>query len=271
MRTAIVTGAGRGIGRALTLALAMDDFRVAAVARTAAQVEETVSLVRSRGGEAVSILADVTDEEAVSKMVETAEAQLGPVDLLVNNAGAGAPFGPTWETNRAEWWRNIETNLKGPYLCCHTVMPGMIERSAGRIVNVASGAGTVSIPHMSAYVTGKCALIRFTEVLADEAREHGVSVFTIQPGTVRTEMTEEVLQSESGARWLPWFGTIFKKGQDVSADPACELVRFLASGQADELSGRMFIASGDPSEIMRHAEEIRANNLHVLRMSTYQP
>jgi NAD(P)-dependent dehydrogenase (short-subunit alcohol dehydrogenase family) len=203
-------------------------------------------------------------------MVDNVEAQLGEIELLVNSAGAGRPFGPTWETDPNEWWSTVEINLKGPLLCCAAVMRGMARRNRGRIINVASGAGTISIPYMSAYVTSKAGLIRFTEVLADEARPHGVSVFAIQPGTVRTAMAEELLQSEAGERWLPWFKTIFDEGRDDTFDPAAALVLYLASGAADALSGRMLFAPGTPSDIVRHAEEVKANDLHVLRMRRFQ-
>jgi NAD(P)-dependent dehydrogenase (short-subunit alcohol dehydrogenase family) len=119
---------------------------------------------------------------------------------------------------------------------------------------------------MSAYVTSKSALIRFTEVLADEVRPHGVSVFAIQPGTVRTALAEELMRSEAGARWMPWFKKIFDEGRDVTAVPGTELVLYLASGMADALSGRYFAAPGDPADIVAHTEEIQAKELHLLRM-----
>ncbi len=256
---ALVTGGGCGLGRAFAVALARNGMRVAVAARSANQLEETVELIRSEGHEAISVPTDVTLKAAVETMIDTVEAELGPVDLLVNSAGAGTPFGPTWELDAEEWWRTLETNVKGPLLCCNAVLHGMTERRRGRIINVASGAGTRSIQYMSAYVTSKAALIRFTEVLADEVREHGVSLFAIQPGTVRTAMAEELMQSEAGEQWLPWFKNIFDEGRDDPPEAGAELVLYLASGEADALSGRFFSAPGIPAEI-------RARDLHVLRM-----
>jgi NAD(P)-dependent dehydrogenase (short-subunit alcohol dehydrogenase family) len=160
----------------------------------------------------------------------------------------------------------VETNLKGPLLCSNAVLKGMTERRRGRIVNVVSGAGAFSIPYMSAYVTSKTALIRLTEVLADELRLHGVSVFAIQPGAVRTKMAEELLESEEGRRYLPWFRKIFDEGRDDSTAPACELIAYLAKGEADALSGRFFVAPGAHAEVVAHADEGRQRGLHVLRM-----
>ena len=263
---ALVTGGGRGLGRAFALGLAKAGMQVAVSARTAGQLDETVALVRAEGGIALAVLADVTDQAAVTRMTARVEAELGPIDLLVNNAGAGPPFGPAWEADAADWWRTVEINLKGPMLCSHAVLPGMITRGRGRIINVSSGAGTFSVPYMSAYVTSKCALIRLTEVLADELRPHGVSVFAIQPGTVRTALAEDLIASEAGTRWMPWFKQIFDEGRDDSTQPGTDLVLYLASGAADSLSGRFFAAPADPADAAQNAERIQQQNLRLLRM-----
>ena len=265
-QVALVTGGGRGLGRAFAVALAKNGMRVAVASRSVENLNATVALLRAEGIEAVAIPTDVTDEAAVRNMVSATAEKLGPIDLLINSAGVGAPFGPTWETDSNDWWRNIEVNLKGPMLCCKAVVKGMIDRRQGRIINVASGAGTLSIPYMSAYVTGKAALIRLTEVLADELRRHGVSVFAIQPGTVRTAMAEELMESEAGKRWLPWFKKIFDDGRDDSSKPGEDLVLHLASGKADALSGRFFAAPGAPENLMDQTDRILKDNLNVLRM-----
>ena len=263
---ALITGGGRGLGRAFAMALARNGMRVAVAARSEDQLEETVRLIRAEGHEAITVRADVTEKGEAEAMAGRVEAELGPVDLLVNNAGSGAPYGPTWELDSSEWWRTVETNLKGPLLCSNAVIPGMVARGLGRIINVASGAGTRSIPYMSAYVTSKAALIRFTEVLAEELRAHGVSVFAIQPGTVRTAMAENLLQSEGGKRWLPWFQAIFEKGQDDPPERGAALVTYLASGAADALSGRFFMVPEDPAGIVRREDQVRERDLYVLRM-----
>lgn len=263
---ALITGGGRGLGRAFAVALARNGMRVAVAARSRDQLQETVRCIRVDGHAAIAVPTDITDEAAVAAMVETVETQLGPVDLLLNSAGAGPPFGPTWEQDAAEWWRTLETNLKGPLLCSNAVLRGMIARRRGRIINVASGAGIRSIPYMSAYVTSKAALIRLTEVLADEVRQYGISLFAIQPGTVRTAMAEELLQSEAGKRWLPWFQKIFDEGRDDPPEAGAELVLYLASGAADVLSGRFFAAPGSPADIDSHADEILKRDLNMLRM-----
>jgi len=183
-QVALVTGGGRGLGRAFALALAQNGMRVAVASRDRYELDATAASLRAAGTDAIAIPTDVTDAGAVRNMVSVAEEKLGPIDLLINAAGAASPVGPAWETNSNDWWRNIEVNLRGPMLCSNAVIPGMIVRGRGRIINIASGAGAASFPYMSAYVTAKAALIRFTEVLADELRPHGVSVMAIEPGAV---------------------------------------------------------------------------------------
>lgn len=261
-KVALITGGGRGLGRAFAQELARSGARVAVTARTADEIEDTA---QSIGGFAIP--CDVTRRDQVTAMVEKVEAGLGPVDILVNNAGAPGAIGPAWLADPAEWWRAMEVNMGGTFLCCHAVVPGMVARRSGRIINVASGAGTLSIPHMSAYVTAKAAVIRFTETLALELASHGVTAFAIQPGTVRTRMAEEVLASEASREWLPWFHDFFAAGRDVGPDAAASLVRFLAEGRADTLSGRYFeVPEDDPAEVVARTEEVKRDGLYLLRL-----
>jgi NAD(P)-dependent dehydrogenase (short-subunit alcohol dehydrogenase family) len=250
-----VTGGGRGIGRAIALELAAAGARVAVVARSRDQLDETVALIERSNGRAIAIPADVSDADSVARVVPEVERTFGPVDLLVNNAGVAGPFGPVAEIDLHDWWRCQEVNLRGPLLCAGALLPGMIARCRGRIVNIASGAGTQAIAHLSAYVVSKTALIRLTEILAAEVAAFGVKVFAIEPGTVRTAMAEQVLQSAAGRKWLPWFLTIFEQAQDVPPENAARLVRLLASGRADLLSGRFFTVHDD---VLRLVEAERA-------------
>jgi NAD(P)-dependent dehydrogenase (short-subunit alcohol dehydrogenase family) len=255
----LVTGGGRGIGRSIALALSRAGWSVAVTSRSRNELEETASAPQNR---MLTVPADITNPAEVHAMTERVEKDLGPVDLLVNNAGMAGPLGPFWENDPAEWWRNQEVNLRGPMLCCREILPGMIARRTGRIVNVASGAGCRSFPEMSAYVVSKTGLIRFSEQLALELSRHGVSVFSIHPGTVRTRMVDE-----SRAR-LAYIQAILDRGQDVTPDAAADLVLKLASGCADSLSGRMFSVTENVDEIVSRADEIRSRELYLLRRNT---
>jgi NAD(P)-dependent dehydrogenase (short-subunit alcohol dehydrogenase family) len=264
-QTGIVTGAARGLGRAFALGLAQAGMAVAVIDRRENELHQTLKLLEEKGAKAAAFVADVSQPDQVPGLVRSVEQKLGPIDLLVNNAALAGPAGPTWERDPEAWWRCQEVNLRGPFLCCHAVLPGMIARRKGRIVNIASAAGTVSVPYLSAYVTSKAALIRFTETLAFEVRPHGVSVFAVHPGAVQTPMNQELLAT-AGKQWLPWLEYVFQQGQDQTPEPGANLVLFLASGKADSLSGRLFMVPDDPLELIGREEEIRQKDLYTLRL-----
>jgi NAD(P)-dependent dehydrogenase (short-subunit alcohol dehydrogenase family) len=266
-QVAIVTGGGKGIGRAIAIALAKAGCSVAVVARSEDQLAETVREITQVGCSAIPVSADVSDPSSVQRMITEVENSLGSVDLLVNNAGVAGPIGPTWETDPHDWWRCLEVNLRGPMLCSRAVLPGMIVQGGGRLINIASGAGTFAIAYLGAYVTSKTALIRFTEIVALEAAAHGIKVFAIEPGTVRTAMAEYALNSEEGNRWLPWLGEVFQKGEDVPPTVAADLVVMLASGRADALSGRFFTIKDDVIELIERAGNEGLGDSQTLRLS----
>jgi NAD(P)-dependent dehydrogenase (short-subunit alcohol dehydrogenase family) len=268
---AVVTGAGRGIGRAIAQTLASEGAHVAALARSKNELAETVALIEKSGGRARMHVVDVTDEPAIRSVFAEIERSHGRVDLLVNNAGAPGPFGPFWENDFSEWARTMNVNLLGPTLCSHAVLPGMISRRRGRIVNVSSGGGIVPIDYFSAYVVSKTALIRFTENLASEIKPHGLSAFAISPGTVRTAMSEHSLNSEEGKKWLPWFRKIFDEGLNVPPERAARLIATLASGTADALSGCMISVLDDLNLILENTEKAKAENFYTLRMRKLEP
>ena len=254
-QVAIVTGGGRGIGRAIAQTLAMAGVHVAVAARTPDQLDQTVALIQQQGGQAIPFALDVTDQPGVERMVEETTRRFGPVDLLVNNAGMAGDEAPIWEVDAVAWWRVMEVNLQGPFLCARAVLPGMIAQNHGRIINVSSGLGADSTASYSAYSVSKAALLRLTDCLAEMTTAHGIHVFAISPGLVKTEMTLglPIYQDVPDSEWIP-------------AERAAELCLFLACGKADQLSGRYVHVTDDIAEMVAHAHEIVEKDLHVLRM-----
>jgi len=254
--TALVTGGGRGIGRGIALGLARAGWNVAVAARSEEQLRETVSLA---GARAMAFAADLSDPSSVTALARKVEGELGSVDQLVNNAAMGGQFQPFWDSDPLLWWRCQELNVRAPMLLCRELLPGMIARRSGRIINVVSGAGCQAYPDMSAYVVSKTALVRLSEQLALELKPHGISVFPIRPGIVRTAMVEEA------RRRLPYIQKMLDDGLEVTPDVVAQLVVTLASGVADSLSGRLFSVGDDVAAMVQRAGEIIAQDYGVLR------
>jgi len=270
-QVAIVTGGGRGIGRAMAQALAGAGARVAVVARTEEQLAGTVRLISDAKGQAMAFRADVTDQEAVECMVADVEKQLGPIDLLVNNAGHGGEVGAMWEVDPDAWWRCVDVNLRGPFLCARAVLPGMIARRRGRIVNTASHTGLILWPGSGAYGISKTAVIRFSEHLAAETQEHGIRVFAIHPGGVKTAMTASQFKSDAARKWFPEiYAYVATDPEGQPPELAGDLVLFLASAKADALSGCFISVDDDVAEMVRRADEIQQGELHALRLRTME-
>jgi 3-oxoacyl-[acyl-carrier protein] reductase len=181
-KVAMVTGAGRGIGRSIALALAREGAAAAGLARTAAQLEETSASAPSG---ILPIVADVSHAQDVDRAVSLCTERLGPVDILVNNAGMFL-HKPVIETTPEEWLKVYEVNVLGAFMLTRRVLPGMLRRNEGRIINVCSTASHRGYPSQSAYVAAKHALLGFTKVLAEETRGTGVRVHAISPGGVNT-------------------------------------------------------------------------------------
>ncbi len=265
-QVALITGGGRGLGRTYAEALAAAGAAVAVLSRTEAELNETVALVEAAGGRARAYPGDVTDAAAVERTIGAVERDLGAIDLLVNAAGVAEPFGPLAETDADDWWRGVEINAKGPFLTTRFVLPGMIARGRGRIVNVSSGVGTRAVPLVSSYAVAKTALIRLTECVSVEAAPQGVRVFSISPGMVRTSMNRAILHHPRSKEWFPWAHETVAAGRDTPASVSAALVLRLARGDGDALSGRHITVADDFDALVARAAEIEASQALVLRL-----
>lgn len=247
----VVTGGGGAIGADIARELASAGMRVAVTGRTRASVEVVATEI---GG--LALVGDVASRADVDGWFSEVASQLGPVDLLVNNAAVvGAPE-PFWELEPEEWWRVFEVNVLGAFLCCRAVAAGMVERRRGRIVNVTSGAAYIrDIPpnaQDTSYPPSKAALTRFTERLAAQLQPAGVYAFAMAPGIVRSRMTAELPES------MPW----------TPPDAPAKLVRKIAAGIGDALTGRYLHAEHDADleSLAGRADEVIAQDLNALRL-----
>jgi len=200
-RVAIVTGGGRGIGRAVALALAQEGAAVAVAARSQDELAETARLVREGGGRAIAVPTDIRRREQVQALVATTVAELGPVDILVNNAGV-ARFAPVAEAKEQDWRTMFEVNLLGALLCTQAVLPSMMERRRGWIINISSSAGIKGYVNQSGYCASKHGLLGFSKVLALETQPYGIRVHAICPGAVDTRMARTHRNIDDPGDWM---------------------------------------------------------------------
>jgi 3-oxoacyl-[acyl-carrier protein] reductase len=252
---ALVTGSSRGIGRDIAIALARKGIAVGLVARDAAALER----VRTEcGPKAVAATADVTNGEQVRAAVASVQHALGPIDLLVNNAGRiEASEVPLWEADPDEWWAIVETDLRGPFLFCHAVLPEMVSRGAGRIVNLTSGVAIADGVIYSGYRAAKTALLRVTAAIIAAAGEQGITAFDVSPGHVATDMTLSMDMHRGRTEWTP-------------PEAVTAIIAAIADGRADALSGRYLRAGTDDVEaLIARAGELARLDARTLRLRPY--
>lgn len=200
-QVAIVTGAGRGIGRAVALAFGREGATVALAARTASELEGVADQIRRASGRALAVPTDVTREESVAALVEKVLAQLKRVDVLVTAAGV-ATFAPLLDTKPEEWDRMMAVNVRGVFLACRAVLPPMMRQRRGTIINIVSVAAKRAIPGAAAYTASKHAVLGLTQVLAEEMRPHGLRVGALSPGAVDTALWDAVPNPPDRSRML---------------------------------------------------------------------
>jgi NAD(P)-dependent dehydrogenase (short-subunit alcohol dehydrogenase family) len=246
---ALVTGAGRGFGRAIAERFAAEGAKVALMARNVGQLDDVVASIQAAGGEALAIGGDVTQAADVDRAVSAVEEKFGAITAFVNNAGVAGPFGPVWEVDVEGWWAAQAVHIRAPMLFLRRILPGMVERDRGRIVVVSAKAARIVAPYMSAYCTGKIAQNRIVAEAAAELKDARVKVFAIDPGFVYTQLAADTAGSPEAQKWLPgMMDRLVEKAQDTDrSDLALCAQRCvdLMSGRYDALSGNYYELSDD--------------------------
>ena len=256
-KTAIVTGAGRGIGRELAREFARSGANTICAARSTDKLSQTVDMIAEEGGTGLAVATDVTDWVSVSNMVNKAIREFGRIDLLFNNAGSFRSVGPVWEADPQTWWEDVIVNLRGSMLCCRAVLPRMIDKNSGVIINMDGGGGSEG-PNIggSAYGCSKAAVLRFSQSLAGELKRegHSIFVFCINPGFVHTDMTEYLISSPELAKWQPHVVDLVGSDREMPPQACAKATMQLLEIAGPELSGRIFYVDSDFSEIAARKE-----------------
>ncbi len=267
-KVALITGAGRGIGRAIAIAYAREGAQLALAARSLDELEETAQAAESLGAATCVIGVDVTDRAAVDEMARRSLARFGRLDILVNNAGIVGPVGALEDNDVESWIRTIQVNLVGTYLCCRAVIPALAAAGGGKIINL-SGSGSTSAPyHLSAYGSSKAAIIRLTEILSLELADKNIQVNALGPGSIHTRMWEEITDraQAAGDTELYEFGQQVTGGGGASIERAAELAVWLAGQASGDLSGRLVHAvTDDFPNLPPRIPDIMASDTYTLR------
>jgi NAD(P)-dependent dehydrogenase (short-subunit alcohol dehydrogenase family) len=248
-RIALVTGAGRGIGRAIALALAGEGARVALTARTAAELDDAVNAIRAAGGQALALPADLSDRAVPAAVVAQVKQAWGPIEVLVNNAGVGSSGDPRPLVDfRDEFWDlSLAVNLTAPYLLCKAVLPDMLARRRGRIINVASINGKIGSLHGAAYAASKHGLLGLTRTLAMEVAAEGITVNAICPGPVHTVMNDRRIEYDARRRGigLPELEAgLTPIGRRLEPEEIAPWAVYLAGDAAAAVTGQAFNIDG---------------------------
>ena len=245
-RTAIITGSGTGIGRALALEFARNGANVVTCGRRAEKIEETVALIEQEGGSAIAVPTDITRREAVRRLVTATLDHFGQIDVLFNNAGSFRTIAGVHEADPDAWWRDVTINLLGAFLCVREVLPHMMARDEGIIINMDGGKPVGG----TSYACGKAGLMELTRILVlEQAMQNShVIVFNAGPGLVDTEMTRIQAETEAGRKWIPTTKTKIDEGRTRAPEEVAVATMRAVSLARLELSGKSFHPGTDFSQ-----------------------
>ncbi len=260
-QVAIVTGAGRGIGRATALALAEAGAAVVLAARSEAEITSVTDEIKENGGKSLAIPTDVSDMAQVDHLLVLTLRAFGGIDILVNNAAVVRPLGKVWETSPVAWQTLIAINVVGPYLCARAVLPHMLDKGRGHIINISSGAAESNLEGAAAYNASKAALERFSGTLAVEVENSDIVVTVFRPGIVDTAMQKSMRKTPDRvfprvADWQAWYD----QGQLRPSSEPAQAILWLASHYANNANGQLF-SIDDPDFRERIASDLKLEPL----------
>ena len=246
-QTAIVTGAGRGVGRSIALSYAREGAQLALVARSLDELEETARQVEALGAPALVIPTDISDRDQVDRMAALVIDRYSTIDVLVNNAAISGPVGPLQDVDPDRWVQVLQVNLFGTYHCCRAVLPTMVRQDRGRIISLTSEVDMATYYSMSAYSTSKAAIIRLTEGLARELAHTNVRVNALGPGGIPSRMCEEIRDeaATAGVHDLSESCRAVAAGERDATEQATALAVFLACDDSGNMSGKLLSAMLD--------------------------
>jgi len=239
-KVAIVTGAGRGLGRASSLEMAKEGASLVILSRTPLELKETAKSIKTLGAEVIPITADVSKPKDIERVVDRTIKHFKKVDILMNNAAIIGPVSPVFMIDQKEWEEALNINLRGPYLFSKEVIPYMIKRGRGKIVNITSGLGEVVMPPFAAYSVSKAGLIHLTKIMAEELEYHNIQVNGLDPGVMATKMQEEIRNFGPdilGNEIYNEFVSMKERGILKPPEKIAPLAVFLASDESDQVTG----------------------------------
>lgn len=270
-RNALITGGSQGLGRAIAEAFVREGANVALCARdpkTLAATQAELQKLAAPGQKIIAKTCDVSSEAQVNELVAFALAELGSLQILVNNAGVYGPMGPTESVSLEEWKRAIDINLYGVLLPCRAIVPHFKKNKTGKIVILSGGGATNPLPNISSYAASKAAVVRLMETFAEELRDFQVDVNAIAPGALATRLVDEVLAAGSEKVGQAFYEKN-KKWKAEGATPlsfGANLAVYLASAESDGITGKLISAQWDPwAKLHEHREELARSDIYCLR------
>ncbi|NHN32879.1 SDR family NAD(P)-dependent oxidoreductase [Paenibacillus agricola] len=265
-KVVVITGATRGIGKNMALHFAKHGYTVIGTGRDEQLLNELEPQLRQFSPRSHCLHLDVQKHDSVQKAAGQMRDIVGSVDVWINNAGAFAAIGPTWEVDPQVWLNDVSTNLFGVFHCVQAAVPLMLEQGSGRIINVVGGGTIGEFKYGNGYGTSKTAIARFTENLNAELQDTGLMAFALDPGLNDTDMTKYQRETEAGQKYFPRISQAFAEHRDAPAHLAPTLAYLLAEGKLDAYNGRIVSIHEDADKLQEKAAELQVADYFKLRM-----